>query len=238
MSEAARHARSYPFAIPGHSYLFEDGRFTRLGAADFERGDRTPVLAAGSNQSPAQLTRKFASFGPGPASRIPAQRGTLADFDVVYAAHLAGYGSVPATFQASPGTAVTVFVLWLDPAQLARMHQTEANYTFDRLSNLSISFDDGRTLEAAFGYSSKVGCLNFGGDCASLAEIPAHRRRFAALTQDAALAAVRDRLAPDRALDAFILDHVQDPDILRARSAALGAEALALEFSREIIAVL
>lgn len=238
MSDTVRHAKSYPFGIPGHSYLFEDGRFSPLGNVDIDHGDRTPVLAAGSNQSPEQLARKFASFEPGPGTRIPVQRGMLADFDVVYAAHLAGYGSVPATFQASPGTAVIVFVLWLDERQLNRMHETEANYTFDRLTGLSIAFDDGRTLEAAFGYSSKVGCLNFNGSCASLAEIPANARRFPALTQEEALAAVRDRLAPARALDDFILDHVEDRDVRRIRSTELGADALALVFPREVIAVL
>ena len=228
-------ARSYPFAIPDHSYLYEGGRFSRLRAGDVDRERRLPVLAAGSNQSPEQLGRKFASFPAGPASRIPAQRAALADFDVVYAAHLARYGSVPATLQASPGTAVTVFVLWLDEAQLAHMHRTETNYTFDRLRDISIACDDGETLRAAFGYSSKAGCLEFAGGCASLAEIPASGRRFPALSQDQALAAVRDRLAPGHALEIFVQDHVDDAALRRARCEALGEAALALDFPRETV---
>ncbi len=237
-NDRIRHARSYPFAIPDHSYLFEDGRFSRLRAGDVDRDHRTPVLAAGSNQSPERLARKFASYSGGPASRIPAQRGTLADFDTVYAAHLARYGSVPATFQASPGTAVTVFVLWLDERQLAHMHRTETHYTFDRLSDIAVAFDDGETLGTAFSYAAKLGCLEFGGGCASLAEIPATGRRFPALSQDEALAAVRDRLAPGRALEGFIQEHIDDPALRRARCDALGAAAVPLDFPRETIAVL
>ncbi len=235
LNERVRHAQAYPFGIPDRSYLFEAGRFLPLFVDGFDRDRRTPVLAAGSNQSPEQLARKFASFDGGPASRIPAQRGTLAEFDVVYAAHLTRYGSVPATFQSSPGAAVTVFVLWLDEAQLAHMHATEPNYTFDRLSGISIAFDDGSGLDAAFSYSSKVGCIDFGHGCGSLAEIPAEGRRFPALSQHEALAAVRDRLSPGRPLDAFILEHVEDPAIRRSRSNVLGAAAISLDFPREIV---
>ena len=238
MNPAVRHARSYPFAIPDRSYLFQDGRFSPLQPQDLERAHRTPVLAAGSNQSPEQLARKFKTFSPGPASRIPVQRGELKDFDVVYAAHLARYGSIPATFQASPGTAVTVFVLWLDDPQLARMHETEANYTFDRLDGISLRLEEGDTLEIAYSYSSKIGCLDFGGGCASLAEIPAQERRFPALSQDEALTALRDRLAPDRELDEFVLDHVDDHVLRRTRSEAMGVEVVKLDFAREIVAVL
>ena len=233
---ASLRAQSYPFGIPDHSYLYENGGISRLREGGFDRDRRRPVLAAGSNQSPEQLARKFAAFPAGPASRIPAQRATLADFDVVYAAHLARYGSVPATLQISPGTGVTVFVLWLDEAQLAHMHRTEMNYTFDRLDGISITFENGRTLQGAFSYSAKAGCLELAGSCASLAEIPASGRNFPALSQDQALAAVRDRLAPGCALETFIQDHVDDAALRRARSAALGAAAIPFAFPRQTVA--
>jgi hypothetical protein len=226
------HAKSYPFPAPDHCFIYEAGGFRRLDCA-VDRAGRVPVLAAGSNQSPEQLARKYgalADIGP-----IPAQRGRLADFDVVYAAHLASYGSVPATFQHSPGTAVTVFVLWLDARQLARMHETEGNYTYDHLTGLRIALDAGGALDEAYAYSSKVGCLNHRGGCVSLAEIRAERRRFPAFTQAEMLAAVCARLAPDIALDEFIRGHVGDGALRLARSAALRAGALPALYPRRTV---
>jgi hypothetical protein len=226
------HAKSYPFPAPDHCFLYEAGGWRRLDCA-VDRAGRVPVLAAGSNQSPEQLARKYgaiADIGP-----IPAQRARLADFDVVYAAHLASYGSVPATFQHSPGTAVTVFVLWLSERQLARMHETEGNYTYDHLAGVRIALDTGGTLIEAYAYSSKVGCLNHQGGCVSLAAIGAHNRRFPALTQAEMLAAVCERLAPGTAVDDFIRAHVGDKDLRVARSAALRAGALPALYPRRIV---
>lgn len=235
ISDPVAHAKSYPFPAPDHCFLYEGGSWRRLNGG-FDRAGRTPVLAAGSNQSPEQLRRKYghmADCGP-----IPAQRGRLADFDVVYAAHLTAYGSVPATFQRSPGTAVTVFVLWLDARQLARMHETEGNYTYDHLEDIRIVLDAGGTLEAAYAYSSRAGCLNHGGGCASLAEIAARGRRFPALTQVEMLAAVRDRLAPGGPLDPFVRAHIEDRALRQARSAALMRDAHPIAYRRRTLASL
>ena len=167
---------------------------------------------------------------------VPSQRGRLHDFDVVYAAHLARYGSVPATFQASPGTLVTVFVLWLDEPQLARMHQTEGNYSYDNLAGIRVELDDGNgVLTEAFAYSSRVGCLNRSGGHASLSEIPATGRRFPEFTQSQMLAYLRDQMAPGVDLDSFILDHVTDQNTRRARAQAMGADALPLLFDRQVV---
>jgi len=232
LRDPVAHAKSYPFPAPDHCFVYEAGGWRRLDCA-VDRAGRVPVLAAGSNQSPEQLARKYgaiADIGP-----IPAQRGRLADFDVVYAAHLASYGSVPATFQHSPGTAVTVFVLWLDERQLARMHQTEGNYTYDHLSGVRVALDAGGALDEAYAYSSKVGCLNHEGGCVGLAEIGADRRRFPAFSQTEILEAVRDRLAPGAALDDFIRAHVGDKDVRAARSTALRDGALPVLYPRRTI---
>ena len=234
MQDRIRHAKSYPFSIPERSYVYDNGTTRRLDHAEIRRHGRVPVLAAGSNQSPLQIHRKFADLAGDIV--IPSQRGRLHDFDVVYAAHLTSYGSVPATFQASPGTAVTVFVLWLDEVQLARMHETEGNYTYDRLDDIRIQFDGGGGgLEGAYAYSSRVGCLNRGGECVGVAEIAAEGRRFEAMAQPEMLAHVRDRLTPGRTLDGFVRDHLEAPAVHRARSAALGADALPLAFERRVV---
>ncbi len=228
-------AKSYPFEIPERSFVYRRGEVFPYDAGGTPRDGRVPVLAAGSNQSPRQIGRKFDGHPSGTV--IPSQRARLYDFDVVYAAHLASYGSVPATFQRSPGTVVGAFVLWLDEAQLARMHETEGNYTFDYLDRVRIELDDaGEALSEAYSYSSKVGCLNHDERCVSLSEIAATGRRFAQLTQPEILAIVRDRLAPGRALDAFVGDHIGDDSVRRERSRAIGRDALPLTFARRTIA--
>ena len=190
-----------------------------------------PVLAAGSNQSHEQLARKYSVLTG--HVEIPIQRAELADFDAVYAAHLAGYGSVPSTFHPSPGTAVTTYVLWLDDAQLNRMHETERNYTYDQLGNIRVEPDDGSAaIETAYIYSARVGCVNVGGAPIALAEIPARNRTLRAMTQPDILAYIRDRLEPGTDLDDFIRAHIDREDVRQARTAALSAEAIPLVFSR------
>ncbi len=231
------HAKSYPFPIPDGSFVYDNGVARPADPAAMELAGRTPVLAAGSNQSPEQIHRKFGQL-PGDVV-VPSQRGRLHDFDVVYAAHLAGYGSMPATFQASPGTAVTVFVQWLDEPQLARMHETEGSYSYDCLSAIRVELDDGRgMLTEAFAYSAKAGCFNRSGGPASLAEITATGRKFPAFTQSEMLTHLRDQLAPGHDLDQFILDHVTDRDTRRARARAMAADALPLLFERRVVKAL
>ena len=235
MDDRIRHAKSYPFEIPERSYVYRRGVVHAFDAHPAPLDRRVPVLAAGSNQSHRQIARKFDDHPSGDV--IPAQRGRLHEFDVVYAAHLASYGSVPATFQHSPGTVVSVFVLWLDEPQLARMHETEGNYTFDHLDAVRIELDDdSEVLSEAYSYSSKVGCLNHDGSCVSVGEITAAGRHFVEASQPGILGIVRDRLAPGRALDDFVADHIGDDGLRRERSRAIGQDALPLAFSRRTIA--
>lgn len=228
------HAKAYPFPIPDASFLYDNGVTRPVDPARMIRDGRTPVLAAGSNQSPEQIHRKFGEL-PGDVL-VPSQRGRLQDFDVVYAAHLASYGSVPATFQASPGTAVTVFVQWLDAPQLARMHETEGSYSYDCLGGIRVDLDGGHgELTEAFAYSAKAGCLNRSGSPASLAEISAEGRRFPEFTQSEMLTHLRDQLSPGEDLDSFILAHVTDQDTRRSRAVSMGADALPLRFERRVV---
>ena len=236
MNDPVAHAKSYPFEIPDRSFTYHRGDVHAFDAVGVDRGRRVPVLAAGSNQSPAQLHRKFGHLTDG--DPVHAQRGVLHDFDVVYAAHLSSYGSVPATFQSSPGTEVSIFVLWLDAVQLSRMHETEGNYTYDRLSSVRIHFDDGDVLADAYAYSSKVGCFNHEGACVSLTEIAATGRRYRHMTQPEIQHHVRNRLGGEVPLDSFIREHLDDDTLRRRRSTALGADALPLAFPRETIEIL
>jgi len=235
MSNPVSHAKAYPFPAPDHSYLYEAGGWQPL-ISGFETEGRTPVLAAGSNQSPEQLARKYGEMPD--IGSIPAQRGALHNFDVVYAAHLARYGSVPATFEDSPGTIVTVFVLWLTEAQLSRMHETEGNYSYDYLDGACLMLDGGSMLTAAYAYTSKIGSLSHEGNCVSIAEITADNRLYSGLTQSEIQAVIRDRLAPGMDLNKFIEQTVTDPEIHRERSARLGDGALSVGYRRRTVAEL
>ena len=235
MLDQVSHAKAYPFPAPDHSYLYKDGGWEPLNP-QFDKTDRTPVLAAGSNQSPEQLARKYGEMPD--IGSIPAERGVLHHFDVVYAAHLARYGSVPATFQDSPGTIVTVFVLWLTEAQLRRMHETEGNYSYDHLDGVCLMLQEGSVLTAAYAYTSKIGSLSHKGNCVSIAEISAENRLYNGMTQSEIQAVIRDRLAPGVDLNKFIEQTVTDSTIHRERSMRLGEGALSVGYRRRIIAEL
>lgn len=227
-AERIARAKSYPFGPPADSYLFQGGRVAPLGPVARAVAGRTPVLASGSNAAPAQLARKYA--GSGEAVAIPVTRVRLADFDSVYNAHIAAYGSVPATLFPSPGTTLVTFVTWLDDAQLAVMHATEqpgVNYHYAELSGIRAEVDGLGALDAAYAYISVAGCLVRGDAPVALAEVAAVGRRFAAVTQPEMLAHVRDVTAPGMELDAFILETVADPNLRAARGARLAAQARA-----------
>jgi hypothetical protein len=235
MTDPVTHAKSYPFPVPGRSYVFRNGVPHDMDDHGFERVGRTPVLAAGSNQSHEQLARKY-SVLPGHVE-IPVQRGVLHDFDSVYAAHLAGYGSVPSTFHPSPGTRVTTYILWLDEAQLNRMHETERNYTYDRLDDIRVDVSEaGEMIDRAFAYTAKVGCVNLDGAPVALAEILAKGRILPAMTQAEMLDHVRGRLAPDLDLETFIIGHIGDNELRSLRSRALADDSLPLTFARTVLA--
>ena len=91
-------------------------------------------------------------------------KGMLNDFDSVYAAHLAGYGSVPSTLLSVSRYSGDDLRPWLDDLQLNRMRETERNYTYDRLEAITVEIDDdGEVLGEAFAYTAKVGCVNHSG---------------------------------------------------------------------------
>ena len=137
-------ATTYPYLIPESSYLFENGAWQAAEIGSALTAGRTPVIACGSNRSPEQLARKFADFDE---AVIPVQRAWLEDFDVVYAAHITGYGSVAANLQHVAGTRVEVSITWLADDQMDRMHATEGlghNYHYARLYGLALHPEGGR----------------------------------------------------------------------------------------------
>ncbi len=230
---ALARARGYPYPIPNRSYHWRDS-----GTHEFDprvTEGRTPVLAVGSNQSPEQITRKF---GHVEGAEIPVQRCRLEGFDVVYSAHIAGYGSVPAMLQAAPGTTVTLFVNWLDEAQLTAMHETElrsGNYHYGRLDDVALVLEGGETLTSVHGYISRRGHIRHGDDGAALAKVAAENRQRPALDTAQMLAHVHERITTDHGLDDFILHLIEDTDFRRSVIAELSTDSVAFASAYEIV---
>ena len=234
MSQAIlRRAKAYPFTIPSRSYVVAAGAHEELGpdAAAPDISGRPPVLAVGSNQSPEQLSRKFSEPGWAP---IPVVRARLKDFDIVYSAHVASYGSIPATLGHCPGTTVSLFVNWLTPEQEERMHETEVstgNYHFGKLDGIVLDLDPGPALTSAFVYTSRRGAFLRDGVPIALRAIHAENRRWPALHQKEIQRHAREKFSPDQPLDAFILAAVENASVRRERTEAMISESAAFGYS-------
>jgi len=226
-------ALSYPFEIPTNSYIVHGGEHQELApcAPMPDVSGRRPVLAVGSNQSPEQLIRKFNGSNLGP---IPVIRARLKNFDIVYSPHVASYGSIPATLRHSPGTRVTLFVNWLTPAQVARMHETEiptGNYHFGELDGIDLELDFGPAMSSAFVYSSRRGSLTRDGLPVALAAVRAENRIWPSLSQEEIQNHTRNQLAPDQPLETFIRTAIEDVSARQDRTRALMSESLPFDYS-------
>ena len=189
-------ALGYPYPAHGGDFLFSGGTARPL-ADDQALDGLTPVIAVGSNRAPAQLARKFAGMDVA----VPVTRMRARDVDVVHAAHVAGYGAVPATLAGSPGTTVELWITWLDERALERMDATEAvGVNYDRVT-VSLTWEDAgpRSPARALLYSARCGLLQLDDAPVALAAIPAAGRRFPAMQQEQVLR----RLHADRGVGEF-----------------------------------
>ena len=236
---ALARARGYPYPLPSESYTWDNDKVHGFDPAAC--AGRTPVLAVGSNQAPEQLTRKF---GRNAAAPIPVQRCHVRDFDVVYAAHIARYGSVPAMLQASPGTTVSLFATWLDDAQLEIMNHTEldsAHYHFGLLEDVVVTLDDGSVMNELHAYIGRRGHLLRDGAPVALSTITARDRRYVEKDSTAMLAELHGafsgtELAHDGDGDDFIMRMIQDHDYREACVNSISENAVAFGYSYKVIA--
>jgi hypothetical protein len=202
--EAIERALGYPFGTPTRSYLLRDGGAVELDPSAAAPGGRIPLLAYGSNASPDVLALKLGRD----ADPVPVVLAALAGFDAVYSAHVAVYGSVPATLHPSPGTAIPVFIAHVTADQLERIGATEPNYELETLGGIECRPEIGEPLTEAAAYLTRHGPLLVDGRPAALAAIEARGRALSALTQRQALDHVRSLLRPDLELETFILEWV------------------------------
>lgn len=225
-------ALAYPYDVPDRSFVIHAGD-VRPVARDADLGDlsgRTPVIACGSNQSPSALSWKFAMPEDG---AVPVVRVRLNDFDSVYSAHFAGYGSIPATLHPAPGTTVTLFVNWLTDTQLTRMHMTETgrgNYVYGELADLRMEAEFGPAVTRAGAYIGARGALAIDGRPVPLAEIPATGRGHPALRQRDLIERLLSLHALADTVEAFIQRNIDDEDERSRRQALLRMGALPFEY--------
>jgi len=226
-------ATSYPYRIPDHSYVYQDGGIEPLTTAieRFDYRGRTPVLAVGSNQSPEQLSRKYVGDEWG---LIPVVRTKLKDFDVVYSAHITAYGSVAATLHHAPGVTVSLFVNWLDDRQLDRMHETELpneNYEYGRLTGIELIPEAGPAIDDLYLYNSRRGVFAPDGEPIALNEVSARNRYWPSKSQPEIQALVRDHIDPEKPIEEFIGESVADGKTRQERSTRMAGGALSFSFS-------
>lgn len=122
LAEAPRdHPLLYPGAWPADSGLLDGDRLLPLDRLRHE--DRVPVLAVGSNASPAQLRHKMAEYGI--TSPIPMVRTRVTGIDIGVSAHVSLLGYVSASPVDAPSAVRELFVTWLDAEQLAVIDASE-----------------------------------------------------------------------------------------------------------------
>ncbi|MHA7960201.1 hypothetical protein ACX9I7_20835 [Streptomyces sp. L500] len=131
-----------------------------LAALGREPADRRhPVLAVGSNASPAQLAHKFAVGGlSAVVPLVPVRVGGVA---VGCSGHIGRHGYVAAAPYAAPGARTTLVAGWLDGHQLAVVDATEFNYRRVLLpgDRFPVTLPSGERLRGAYLYVSKWGVL-------------------------------------------------------------------------------
>src|SRR5262245_30364062 len=202
-------AMRYPYAVPARAFAQLGHETLSPEDVEIDLGERTTLLAYGSNGSPEVLARKLALS----ADPVLVEPAWLHDFDVVYSAHISPYGAIPATLQRSPGTTARLAVVHLTADQLRLVSATAPNYDLVSVGPVACELPDGQTTSQVSVYLSRHGCLLVDGDEAALVAVPARDRRFAELSEPQILERLRAELCPEESIDAFILGNVTDPGL-------------------------
>ncbi|MEH0542132.1 hypothetical protein QA802_03265 [Streptomyces sp. B21-105] len=155
---------TYPGVWPAESGLLDGDEWLPLDR--LTHPGRTPVVAVGSNASPAQLRLKLAAFDVSPA--VPMTRARVTGVEVGVSAHISRAGYVSASPVHAPAVTRELFVIWLDAGQLAVLDATEPNY--DRVllpaPGFRVELENGEALLDAFAYVNHHGVLHDGSGVA------------------------------------------------------------------------
>ncbi|MCH2629427.1 MAG: hypothetical protein MKZ89_03205 [Nisaea sp.] len=216
-------ALNYPYTPEEKDFLFVAGGTTQL-RDDSVLVNRKAVLAVGSNRSPEQLLRKF-----GDSETIPVTKARLWDYDVFYSAHVASYGSIPAVLGGAVGTVVDVFVTWLLPHQLQRMHETEAvgkSYDYAESSSLRIELGSNRMVHNIGCYLGRRGYANFDGSPVALKEVNALNRKVSSADQKTALTYFYKKNRRGKSFDKWLEEIIRNHNFRAQISTELASSAI------------
>ena len=169
------HPLAYPGRLPGESGLLDGDHFLTLregpygwrlsGGANLDDAlrdrrrpvlaERRPVLAVGSNGSPAQVLRKLTGRA---RVLVPMTYVTVGGLVSGVSAHVSRPGYVPAAPVLAPGATGRFVVLWLDEEQLPVVDATEPNYHRIPLPD-AVALEDGPAAAGCELYAGRHGCL-------------------------------------------------------------------------------
>jgi hypothetical protein len=147
----------------GHVPVALDALLDRLGLP--RTGDRHPVLAVGSNASPAQLSHKLLRRGL--SDTVPMVPVRVRGLAVALSGHISAAGYVSASPVLAPGAETPLVLTWLDGPQLAAVDATEVHYERAFLPGdaFPVVLPSGRRLGGAYLYCHARGVLRApGGD--------------------------------------------------------------------------
>lgn len=207
-SDTVTRALGYPFARPRDSFLFTGGEARPLPTPFTPDPSLTAVIGYGSNAAPEHLRRKY-----GINATIPVVSVLIHGLDVVYAAGISAYGSVPATVRTSPDTQLTSSITLLDKDQLTRMHGTEGGYLFCRLRpgcGVRVTWNGADFALPVMCYVTKA--LLVDGVPIALKAMAASGRTFTELEQRDMQEKVIEIAGLGESVDEFIERNVMDPD--------------------------
>ncbi|MFF3487879.1 hypothetical protein ACFYXC_32040 [Streptomyces sp. NPDC002701] len=156
----------YPGAWPEESGLLDGDRLLPLTRRTFP--GRVPVLAVGSNASPAQLRHKMRQYEL--SSPIPLVKARVTGLRIGVSAHVSAMGYVSASPFRAPGHTRELFLTWLDPAQLAAVDASEGvtrpSGAYDRVTLPADGFrvepEWGEPLDGVHLYVNRHGVLHDG----------------------------------------------------------------------------
>jgi hypothetical protein len=117
-----------------------------------------PVLAVGSNASPAQLRRKLANAGL--PTLVPITAVRVSGLAVGVSAHVSRPGYLPATPVPDDGAVSDLWLVWLDTVALAAVDATEPSYERIQLpTRYPVRLTTGQPVMRCWVYLSRYGYL-------------------------------------------------------------------------------
>lgn len=203
---------------------------TQLDAQSAAGEKRTPVIAYGSNAAVSALTRKFVNAPNYQGSAVvPVTRVTLQDLDIAWSPHFVFNGAMPATVTNSAGAQPSVWITWLDDAQLQRMHDSESVGNFYAYGTLDRKQLASSEVALAVDPTIYVDCYGslIGEDrrVVAVADVPARGRTLPAATSLEAVAGVRSVVNYSGSAFDLIVDNVKNPQTAQARTDQIETKA-------------